>query len=114
MNLKHVLLFFLLFGVFACEKTEDTIAKITIRDVDSIAIEEASVRMFSEPDDSQIELEETTNAAGEAVFDLTSFYSDGQVGLFVLSIEVEKDTLSTNSIIQIVPEEVNELSITLQ
>lgn len=103
-----------LFLLFSCEKTEDTIAKIIVRDMNAVKVEDATVRMFSQPEDSEIEVEEMTNAAGEAIFDLSSFYSEGQVGLFVLSIEIEKDTLSTTSIIQIVPEEVNELSITLQ
>jgi len=45
---------------------------------------------------------------------MSMYFSDGQLGLFVLSIEVDADTLSTSSIIQVVPEEVNELTLTVQ
>jgi len=80
----------------------------------AMTITGAQVTLFSQPEDSEIEVMEETNAAGEAVFDLSSFFLDGQFGLFVLSIEVEADTLSANSIIQIIPEEVNELTVVVQ
>ena len=55
-----------------------------------------------------------TNAAGDAVFDFTEFYEAGQAGLFVLNIEVEKDSLSAESIIKVEPEITNEETVILQ
>ena len=105
---------FILFFAISCEKIEDTIVKITLRDVLFQPIVGAEVTLFSQPGDSVIEEIENTNAAGDAVFDLSSYYGDGQHGLFVLSVEVDADSLSTNSIIQVIPEEVNELTLTVQ
>lgn len=103
-----------LFFAFSCEKVEDTIVKISVRDVLLQPVVGAEVTLFSQPGDSVIEEIENTNAAGDAVFDLSSFYGDGQQGLFVLNVEVDADSLSTSSIIQVIPQEVNELTLTLQ
>jgi len=110
---KFFLLIFLLSVLSSCDKTEDTIANIKIRDANSIPVAEAIVRLFSQPEDSVIELEMESNSNGVAVFDLSEYFIEGQFGLFVLNIEVEKDTLSTNSIIQVLPEEVNEVTVIL-
>ena len=100
--------------VFSCDKTEDTIVKITVVDTNNQGVSGASVLLFSQPGESVIEEQEETGASGDAVFDLSSYFADGQVGLFVLSIEVDADSLSTTSIIQVTPEEVNELRLTLE
>ncbi|NND76717.1 MAG: hypothetical protein HKN39_00860 [Flavobacteriales bacterium] len=105
--------FFIIF-CFSCEKTEDTIVKITVQGSAFQPIVGANVTLFSQPGDSIIEEEEETNAAGEAIFDMSSYFEDGQFGLFVLNVEVDADSLSTNSIIQVQPEEVNELTLILQ
>lgn len=100
--------------MFSCDKTEDTIVNIKIVNPDQMPVPGAEVTLFSQPEDSEIEEMEVANAAGEAIFDLSTYFSDGQLGLFVLSIEAVADTLEANSIIQVVPEEVNELTVTVQ
>ena len=115
MTIRHSIFIFLFALVFsACDETEDTIVNIRVVNVDAMSVTGAEVTLFSQPEDSEIEVMEETNAAGEAIFDLSSFFSDGQLGLFVLSIEIEADTLSANSIIQVIPEEVNELTVVVQ
>ena len=114
-------MFAIVLVAFSCEKPEDTIAKITVVDVAGIAVDSAEVRLFGDSDgtstvigDIRIDVTEVTNAAGDAVFDFTEFYEEGQAGLFVLNIEVTKDTLFTESIIKVEPETLNEETVILQ
>lgn len=115
MSLRLSLFLFLSFFLIAsCDDTEDTIVNIKVIDVDAAPIPGAEVTLFSQPEDSEIEEIQISNAAGEAIFDLSSYFSEGQFGLFVLNIEVVADTLEKTSIIQVVPEEVNKLTLTLE
>ena len=119
--LGSILLFCLVLIAFSCEKPEDTIAKITVVDIMGIGVDSAEVRLFGDSDgtsttigDIRIDVTEKTNAAGDAVFDFTEFYEEGQAGLFVLNIEVTKDSLFTESIIKVEPEMLNEETVILQ
>ena len=121
MYLKSILIVALIVGLNSCEKVEDTVAKISVVDVQGVGIAEVSVRLFGDGSGStvnvgDIRVDETavTNAAGDAVFDFTEYYEAGQSGLFVLQIEVEKDSLSAESIIKVEPEVVNEETVILQ
>ena len=113
-KIKAIFIAILLISSFSCEKTEDTIVKISVQNMLSEPIVDAEVTLFSQPGDSVIEEIEDTNAAGDAVFDLSSYFGEGQFGLFVLNVEVDADSLSVSSIIQVNPEEVNELTLTVQ
>ena len=105
----------------SCKKLEDTIAVVQVRTVDGFAVDSAYVEIFGEGSASQvvvgeirIELEDSTDASGKAVFDLTDFYEAGQSGFVVLNIEVTKDSLFTEGLIKVEPEETTEEIIILQ
>lgn len=113
-KIKAIFIAFLITSIFSCEKTEDTIVRISVQKTTFEPVVGAEVTLFSQPEDSAIEETEETNAAGDAIFDLSSYFEDGQFGLFVLNVEVDADSLSTASIIQVQPQEVNELTLTVQ
>ena len=119
--LKSILFLALIVGLTSCDKTEDTIAKISVVDITGEGIADVSVRLFGDGSgttvnvgDIRVDEMSMTNAAGDAVFDFTEFYEAGQAGLFVLSIEVEKDSLTAESIIKVEPEITNEETVILQ
>ncbi len=119
--IKTVLIVVIALGFSSCRKTEDTIARITVVDINGVGIADAEVRLFGDGSgttvnvgDVRVDEMAVTNAAGDAVFDFTEFYEPGQAGLFVLSIEVVKDTLEAESIIKVEPEVVNEETVILQ
>lgn len=121
MYLKSILIVAVIAGFTSCKKVEDTVAKISVVDIQGAGISEVSVRLFGDGSGStvnvgDIRVDETaiTNAAGDAIFDFSEFYEAGQSGLFVLQIEIEKDSLSAESIIKIEPEIVNEETVILQ
>ncbi|NND76716.1 MAG: hypothetical protein HKN39_00855 [Flavobacteriales bacterium] len=121
MYLKSILCLAIIASLTSCEKVEDTVAKIAVVDINGQGIADVSVRLFGDGSGTtvnvgDIRVDETavTNAAGDAVFDFTEYYEAGQAGLFVLNIEVEKDSLSAESIIKVEPEIVNEETVILQ
>ena len=119
--IKPFLFIAIILCVAACNDPDDTIARVTVIDVNGARIADASVRLFGDGSgstvsvgDIRVDETEVTNAAGEAIFDFTDFYEAGQAGLFVLNIEVEKDSLSAESVIKVEPEKVNEETVILQ
>jgi hypothetical protein len=103
----------------SCDKEEDTIALIRIVDVDGVPQEEVLVRLYPEPTEIQTnelidEVEQFTDAAGEAIFDFSEYYEQGQAGFAVLNIEAIRDTSIVEGIIKIDPEVVNEETLILQ
>ena len=103
----------------SCDKEEDTIALIRIVDVDGMPQEQVLVRLFPEPTEIQTnelieEVEQFTDAAGEAVFDFSEYYEQGQAGFAVLNIEASRDTALVEGIIKIDPETVNQETLILQ
>ncbi|NNC83508.1 MAG: hypothetical protein HKN79_08020 [Flavobacteriales bacterium] len=103
----------------SCDKEEDTIALIRIVDVDGIPQEQVLVRLYPEPTEVQTnelidEVEQFTDASGEAVFDFSEYYEQGQAGFAVLNIEATLDTSMVEGIIKIEPETINEETLILQ
>jgi len=105
----------------ACKKEKDTLAVIKVVNVDGEPIAQASVRLYPEPtaegaNQGELidELEQFTDAAGETVFDFSSYYELGQAGFAVLNIEAIKDSLSAEGIIKIDPEVTNSETVILQ
>jgi len=115
---------FLLFAaalltITSCKDPEPTIALITVIDLESEGVENATVRLFAQPtsptqNDLIEDVVQVTDASGEALFDFSSQYEAGQAGFAVLNIEVIKDTFTVPGIIKIDPEMVNEQTIILQ
>jgi len=97
----------------SCNKEEDTIALVRIITADGVPIEQVHVRLYPEPSDIQTnelidEVEQFTDAGGEAIFDFTEYYEQGQAGFAVLNIEATLDTNVVEGIIKIDPEVVSE------
>ena len=114
MKAYHFLFALFLFSITStsCNKEEDTIALIRIMTSEGFPIEGANVRLYPEPSDIQTnelidEFERTTDAGGEAIFDFTDFYEQGQAGFAVLNIEAILDTNMVEGIIKIEPEVVS-------
>ena len=87
----------LLIFMSSCYKVSNTTATITVTDKNGNNVPGALVHVFpspSQPSDPPSELNEdldetkTTDNKGQVFFDYTEYYKDGQVGLFVLDIEV--------------------------
>lgn len=103
----------------SCKKDKETIALITVVDVDGVALEQVVVKLFPEPSTPQNnelidEVEQITDAGGQATFDFSEYYEDGQAGFAVLNILASKDTVAVDGIIKIDPETVNEKTVILQ
>lgn len=94
---------FLAFFVFACYKVENTTAVITVIDVNKAIVQGAEVHVFPNPSvidtnktsNSELESTKITDTQGQVFLDYTSYYEDGQVGLFVLDVEVTYQNLDT-------------------
>jgi hypothetical protein len=99
-------------------KNRDTIASITVLDINNIPVGGAEVRIYSV--DSQgiptgrINYTTTTDASGKAIFNFNDLYKKGQAGFAVLNIEAEKNNLAGNGIIKVEEEKTNEATVTIQ
>ncbi len=94
----------------SCTKEKPTKAIITVKKEDGTPVVEAYVKLFANPqyplgDPNRLTKEMYTNGAGEAEFDYTDFYEQGQSGFAVLDILCTSDTLVGEGIIKIVEEE---------
>ena len=120
MKSYHFLFALFIFTVLAtsCKKEEDTIALVRILTSQGLPVEGVAVRLYAEPSDVQTnelieEVEQSTDAAGEAIFDFTDYYEQGQAGFAVLNIEAILDTNMVEGIIKIEPEVVSEKELIL-
>lgn len=117
--LFNALLVVLLSGVLsACTKEKDTTAIITVIRQDGTTVADANVRLFANPsfplgDPSRLDQEKVTNGAGQAEFDYTDFYEQGQSGFAVLDIVCTVDSLVAEGIIKVVEEEINYETVVL-
>ncbi len=116
----------LLFFLASCHKVENTTATITVSDISGKRVSGALVHVFpsvSQPSDPPSVLNEdldetkTTDSQGQVFFDYTEFYKSGQVGLFVLDIEVSVEgpdsTITVLSVIKVEEEKDNQKAIEL-
>lgn len=82
---KSFLLFsFSLLMFTSCYKEEDTTLRVTVKDRQNNLISGITVVV----DGGVIDLTKTSSSAGTAIFDLTSYYKEGQSGLFVLDVDI--------------------------
>lgn len=112
------LLFVLAASIASCKKEEPTIAVVRTVTELGLPVEGALVRLYPEPSDIQAnelieEVETLTDAAGEAVFDFSDSYEQGQAGFAVLNIEATIDTFVVDGIIKIDPEVTSEQVIVM-
>lgn len=102
-----------------CNKKEDTIAKIYVRDADMILVPDARVILYgtsttNQPSSVVLFDTTTTNSAGEAIFNLNEVYQLGQAGVAVLNIDVDKDGKSGQGIIKVEQETTSEETVYIQ
>lgn len=93
-------------GLGSCNKKEDTIAKITIRDTDNKLVSGARVILYGTSTEVPVKpvvRRDTayTNASGVAIFNYNEVYQTGQAGVAVLNISARKGNLKGEGIIKI-------------
>ena len=119
------LLIFLIF-LSSCYKVSNTTATITVKDKNGKNVPGALVHVFpspSEPSDTLSTLNDdldetkTTDTQGQVFFDYTEFYKEGQVGLFVLDIEVSYEgpdsTVTVQSVLKVEEQKDNQKEVQL-
>lgn len=102
----------------SCTKEEPTKAIITVMKEDGTLVPDAYVKLFANPqfplgDPNRLTKEKFTNGAGEAEFDYSDFYEQGQSGFAVLDIICVSDTLVGEGIIKIIEEETAEETVVI-
>ncbi len=102
----------------ACTKEKPTKAIIKVVKEDGSPVVDAYVKLFANPqyplgDPHRLDKEKYTNGAGQAEFDYTDFYEQGQSGFAVLDILCTSDTLLGEGIIKIVEEETAEETVVI-
>ena len=105
--------------VSACNKEKPTTVIITVKNQQDAVVSGALVKLFANPsfplgDPTRLNMESTTNSAGQVTFDYTEFYKLGQAGFAVLDITATKDTLVGLSIIKVLEQETNEETVVLE
>ena len=110
----------LLFGVFSgCRKKKDTIAVITVLDINNEPVAGAEVVLYGESTINQpanVVLYDTitSNISGEARFNFNDVYQLGQAGVAVLNIEASKDGAVGQGIIKVEQETISEETVFIQ
>ena len=96
----------------SCTKEKPTTAIIKVMREDGTVVPDAYVKLFADPqfplgDPSRLNKEKYSDGRGEAEFDYSDFYEQGQSGFAVLDIICTFDTLVGEGIIKIEEEETN-------
>ena len=103
----------------SCNKEKDTIAIITIVDSANHVVSGAYVKLKGTPtpgwpgDPTRLDQEMMTDALGQAKFDYSSLYHQGQAGFAVMDIITFKDSATGEGIIKIIEEETNHETVML-
>ena len=102
----------------SCNKEKDTVAVITVVDIDGHPVDSAYVKLFANlaypvGDPSRLVREGLTDRNGIVEFDYTDQYKQGQAGFAVLDIVSFKDSAVGEGIIKILEEETNEETVKL-
>ena len=108
-----------------CNKKEDTIAKIYVRDANNDVVSGVKVIIYGESTEpgkqGKVNIADTTtsNSAGEAIFNLNYMYQAGQAGVAVLNLSANKpvpggSSLTGSGIIKVVEELTNEETVFIQ
>ncbi len=94
----------LIAGFTSCNKTKDSIAKITVHDSAEAPVANATVTVRPESSNGTPESEwvweskeASTDAVGVATFNFNAEFREGTAGLMVLTIDVEKNGVKFES-----------------
>lgn len=116
----------ILIFISSCYKVSNTTATITVKDENGKNVPGALVHVFPSSSDASDSLSvpnedldetKTTDNNGQVFFDYTEYYKSGQVGLFVLDIEVNYEgpdsTITVLSVIKVEEQKDNQKQIEL-
>jgi len=103
----------------ACKKPQDTIAKVYVLDAENVPVSGAQVALYGESSEGKqgnvnVADTATSNAAGEAIFNLNDLFKSGQAGVAVLNISASKGALTGEGIIKIEEETTSEETVFIQ
>lgn len=109
-------------AVVGCQDPQDTIAKVYVVDEEGSPVSGATVSLSGNPSDEQegvgkeLSIADTTtsNAAGEAIFNLNEFYKGGQAGVAVLDITARLGDSTGTGIIKVEEETTSEETVFIQ
>ncbi|MFT7343921.1 MAG: hypothetical protein ACI9XP_000498 [Lentimonas sp.] len=107
-------------AVTGCKKPEDTIAKINVRNATNGIVSGAQVILEATATDpsqqGNVAVGDTTtsNAAGEAIFNLNKYYDQGQAGVIVFDVKCMKGSLSGDGIIKIEEEQTTTQTVIIE
>ena len=112
---RKVLMFFIIiFSLASCYKKKDTVVIVHVLDATNFeAIVGASVQLVylnGNPDSTRIDISQTTDPQGTAIFNFNEYYQAGQAGFVVLDVLVN-GTLEL--VLQIEEEKTTEETITI-
>lgn len=107
-----------IFYFSSCKKEKETLAIINVRDINNLAVSDAKVVLFGNPQPSlgAIVRMDTliSDLNGNVVFNYTELFKLGQAGFADLDIRVMKNTLEGSGRILIKEEETNYKTIIIQ
>ena len=113
MSRRIIFIFFLFFAIVffdACKKPGPAIVVVTVLNDSSIAVPNANVRVYSRPNNSIIDVSNTTDATGHASFKFDTDY--------VLNIHCEKeingDKEQGNAVVEIHPDKTTEKTVKIK
>jgi hypothetical protein len=110
----------LVIGIFSgCRKKKDTIAVITVLDINNEPVAGAEVVLYgkstiNQPANVVLYDTLTSNISGEARFNFNDVYQLGQAGVAVLNIEASKDGAVGQGIIKVEQETISEETVFIQ
>lgn len=96
-----------------CNKKEDTIVKVIVKDNANQVVPGASVTLLATPSPNEppaapsdnFPMITSTNSAGEAIFDLNDVFQEGQAGVAVLDIKASANGATGQGIVKSEQEE---------
>ena len=110
--------FLLLFLLTACYKKQDTILSVVVKNESGQIIEGALVELKAEPTTFNnvvtLNMENTTNDLGVALFNFNEYYESGQTGVAVLKIKVKQFGLYGESVVTVEQEVVTETVVVVK
>jgi hypothetical protein len=105
----------------SCNKVDETIATIEVRNSFGSPVAGATVRLYAvgSTDTDNIgeirfDTTQVTNGSGKVSFNFSDFYKRGQAGFAVLDIAAEKGSLIGEGIIKIEEEKTNEEIVVIE
>lgn len=106
-------------GLSSCNKKEDTMAKITVRDTSNALVPGARVILYGTSTEVPVKpvvRRDTayTNGSGVAIFNYNEVYQLGQAGVAVLNVSAKKDNFSGEGIIKIEQEKESTTTVLIQ